>query len=255
MRLTRIYVPASNGKLMAGVEAELPQTAGEHVTRVLRLRIGAAITLFDGLGGEWSAQITSIARTNVRARCIEHSAVERESPLTITLLQSLARGEKMDWVIQKATELGVARIIPLTAERSVVQIDDERAPRRLAHWQAVAASACEQSGRNRLPVISGPLAFAAACNADLPSARLVLDPEASRPLASALGDETQVAVLIGPEGGLTTTELDGAQHSGFVSVSLGPRVLRTETAAVAALTAIQLTAGDFGATGSIAIRS
>lgn len=244
MRLTRIYVPGVGGPLAAEREAELPPAAGEHVTRVLRLRIGAAITLFDGGGGEWSAEIISIARNRVRARCHAHSPIERESPLTITLLQSLARGEKMDWIVQKATELGVACIVPISTERGVVHIDEDREPKRLAHWQAVAASACEQCGRNRLPTISAPLALAAAMQMHLPQTRLTLTPEATARLATSVRTSPSIALLVGPEGGLTEHELHLSEARRFLAVNFGPRILRTETAAIAALAALQLLAGD-----------
>ena len=179
--------------------------------------------------------------------------IERESPLRVTLLQALARGEKMDWVLQKATELGVARIVPVATERSVVQLDGERAGRRLEHWQGIVASACEQCGRNRLPEVLAPQSLAAACQlaATSPaSVRLVLAPGATASLAAAASaaeaGASEVALLIGPEGGLSEAELRVAAQAGFVAVAMGPRVLRTETASIAALAVLQLVAGDFG---------
>ena len=245
MRLTRVFVSPAVARLAGGADIALPPGAGEHVARVLRLRVGDALTLFDGRGGEWSAQITAIAHSKVRARCLVHQDIERESPLAVTLLQSLARGEKMDWVVQKATELGVQRIQPVSAERSVVQIDDERAVRRLEHWQAVAAGACEQCGRNRLPRVDAPLGFAQACLVDPAATRLVLDADAGISLCSAVPGATAVVLLIGPEGGLTDAELALTQSRGFVPVRFGPRILRTETAAVAAIAALQVIAGDY----------
>ncbi len=244
MRLTRVFV--GDGGLRKSAQLELSPTASEHVARVLRLRAGAPITAFDGTGGEWLCRITAIVRNRVSIECLEHQDVERESPLAITLLQSLARGEKMDWVIQKATELGVSRIIPVSAERSVVQIDDERAATRLAHWRAVASSACEQCGRNRLPQIDAPLSIEAAGQSGLPGLRLVLAPGAAQSLAQLAAAATGVALLIGPEGGLTDAELASATALGFQAVSFGPRILRTETAAVAAIAALQIAQGDLG---------
>jgi 16S rRNA (uracil1498-N3)-methyltransferase len=189
----------------------------------------------------------------VTVRLGAHHAIERESPLQVTLLQALARGEKMDWVLQKATELGVARIVPVATERSVVQLDGERAGRRLEHWQGIVAAACEQCGRNRLPEVLSPRSLEAACElvATSPaSVRLVLAPGATASLAAAASAAeaggSEVALLIGPEGGLSDGELRLAAQVGFVAVAMGPRVLRTETASIAALGVLQLVAGDFG---------
>ena len=250
MREIRVYVP---GPLAAGADLPLPAQAASHVAKVLRLRAGAALTVFDGRGGEWEALVERVAGTTVTVRLGGHDAVERESPLRVTLLQALARGEKMDWVLQKATELGVARLVPVATERSVVQLDAGRAERRLEHWQGIVASACEQCGRNRLPEVLAPQSLAAACEQAAQSAarvRLVLAPEATASLATAAAAaETgvrEVTLLIGPEGGLSPAELRVAAQAGFVAVTLGPRVLRTETAAIAALSVLQLVGGDFG---------
>ncbi len=260
MRGIRVYVP---GPMGLDVALPLPAQAATHVTKVLRLRVGAALTLFDGRGGEWRSCIERVAGGTVTVRPVAHQPVERESPLRVTLLQALARGEKMDWVLQKATELGVARVVPVATERSVVQLDGERAERRLEHWQAVVASACEQCGRNRLPEVLAPCSFEAACAPPATPAaglRLVLAPGAGAALAAVASpvcpDGTagarEVALLIGPEGGLTDAELHSAAQAGFVAVSLGPRVLRTETAAIAALGVLQMLAGDFAAGGGSA---
>ena len=249
MRLTRIHIPSPEGAstpapLAAGREVELPAAAGEHVARVLRLRVGAAVVLFDGHGGEWAAEITSIARNRVRALCRNHNPVERESPVAITLLQSLARGEKMDWIIQKATELGVHDIIPVSSERSVVHMDEQRESKRLAHWQAIAASACEQCGRNRLPELSPPMALPNALELQLPNMRLTLSPAAVVRLRDVVNTPQAIALLVGPEGGLTEQECAHSEARGFRAVRFGPRILRTETAAVAAIAALQLLTGD-----------
>ncbi len=250
MRDIRVHVP---GPLAPGQDLALPAQAAAHVTRVLRLRAGAELTVFDGRGGEWDAVLAPASGKVVTVRLGAHHAVERESPLRVTLLQALARGEKMDWVLQKATELGVARIVPVATERSVVQLDDERAARRLEHWQGIVASACEQCGRNRLPEVLPPQSLARACQlaATSPaSVRLVLAPGASASLAAAASaaeaGASDVALLIGPEGGLSEAELRVAALAGFVAVAMGPRVLRTETASIAALGVLQLVAGDFG---------
>jgi 16S rRNA (uracil1498-N3)-methyltransferase len=240
----------SRAPLEPGVASLLDPTTAEHVVRVLRLRAGAPLTLFDGRGGEFEGEIESIGRSGVRVAVGPHLPVERESPLAVTLLQGISRGERMDLVIQKATELGVRRIVPLEAERSVVRLDADTRGRRVAHWNAVAVSACEQCGRNRLPLIAppGPLALALAPEAD-GAVRLILDPLAARGLVSLLGTGTApVVVLIGPEGGLAEGERAAALAAGFVGCSVGPRILRTETAAIAALAAIQAIAGDLGGT-------
>jgi 16S rRNA (uracil1498-N3)-methyltransferase len=255
MRNTRLHLPGPWAVPLAeGLEIDLPAAAAQHVATVLRLRPGAPLTLFDGQGGEWAASVLATDRRGARARVGAHDPVERESPLAITLLQGLARGERMDQVVQKATELGVARILPIAAERSVVQLGEARAERRIAHWQAVAASACEQCGRNRVPEILPPLALAACGAAPLPALRWVLDPATGRALPEAVATAQtsttglrEVALLVGPEGGLSDTELALAARLGFEPVRLGPRVLRTETAGLAALAALQALAGDFGA--------
>jgi len=250
MRDIRVHVP---GALAAGQEVSLPAQAAAHVSKVLRLRPGAELTVFDGRGGEWDAILGPSSGKAVTVRLGAHHAIERESPLHVTLLQALARGEKMDWVLQKATELGVARLVPVATERSVVQLDGERAGRRLEHWQGIVASACEQCGRNRLPEVLPPQSLAAACDlaATSPaSVRLVLAPGATASLAAAASaaeaGASDIALLVGPEGGLSEAELRVAAQAGFVAVAMGPRVLRTETAAIAALAVLQLAAGDFG---------
>jgi 16S rRNA (uracil1498-N3)-methyltransferase len=252
MRDVRVFV---DGPLTADAVVRLPASAADHVAKVLRLKPGALLTVFDGRGGEYDAELLSVARAGVELRVGTHHPVERESPLRVTLLQSLARGEKMDWIVQKATELGVEAIVPLDAERSVVQLEGGRAERRVAHWQAVAVAACEQSGRNRIPRIDVPHGLDAACRhcAGRAQFRWMLVPGTPRPLAAAseavAGPCASVALLVGPEGGLTDAEQAVAARSGFEPVSLGPRVLRTETAGVAALAALQALAGDFGTRG------
>ena len=168
MRQIRLHIPQA---LQSGQLVELPTEVVRHVRQVLRLRDGAEVVLFDGRGGEYAAQLQDAGRAGVLARIGEHRAIERESPLSITLLQGVARGERMDFVVQKATELGVQRIVPVMTARCVVQLGAERADRRREHWLAVAASACEQCGRNRLPLISEPLTLAAACDAAAVDAR------------------------------------------------------------------------------------
>ena len=245
MRETRVYV---DSPLESGRRIPLSSQTAQHVAKVLRLRDGAALSVFDGHGGEYRA-ILRVSGREVTVEVGEHRSIERESPIRLVLLQALARGERMDFVIQKATELGVHRIIPVAAARSVVQLDAERSDKRMHHWQAVAAAACEQCGRNTLPRIDPPLSFEAALGAvSNIVCRAVLLPEASASLASAIAGTDQpreVALLVGPEGGLEETEVERALDCGFRAVRLGPRVLRTETAGLAALSALQGLAGDF----------
>ena len=243
MRVTRVFV---DQKLVSGKGIGLPEPAGLHLTRVLRLETGAIITLFDGTGGEYQGTLERDGK-KFWARVGAHDPVERESPLAITLLQGVARGERMDLIVQKATELGVARIIPVLAERSVVRVDSEKGARKLEHWQAVAVAACEQCGRNRVPEVSAPRSLGDAIAA-LPedSRRCLLAADATQPLAAAANTDTRhVALLIGPEGGLGDNEQRYAVANGFLAYRIGPRILRTETAGLAALAALQTLAGDF----------
>jgi 16S rRNA (uracil1498-N3)-methyltransferase len=242
MRLTRCYVPPP---LSAGDTRLLPEDVSTHVARVLRARAGELLTLFDGRGGEYDARIVAIERRGVRVQIDTHRTIERESALAVTLLQALARGERMDFIVQKATELGVAAIVVLPAERSRVRLDAQRLAQRCEHWRAVAVSACEQCGRNRVPSIQAAADLASACaQSDAASLRLLLALDAGRALTSLVQRASSVSLLIGPEGGFSDAELALAAQHGFESCRLGPRVLRAETAPLAALAAIQAVAGD-----------
>ena len=250
MRLTRIHVP---GPLTEDSEFVLPDQAGEHLTRVLRLEAGAKFTVFNGQGGEYSAVLLGSKAAGARsgkkivARLGRHEAIERESPLAITLLQGVARGERMDLIVQKATELGVSRIVPVLAERSVVKVDAKQRERKLEHWQSIAISACEQCGRNRLPEVGAPAALGDAIAA-LPagSLRCLLAADGAGSLAAAArGASAGIVLLIGPEGGLADNERQFARANGFEAYRMGPRILRTETAGLAALATLQALAGDF----------
>jgi 16S rRNA (uracil1498-N3)-methyltransferase len=246
VRLTRVFVEQ---RLVAGKGVGLPEQAGLHLTRVLRLAPGAPVTLFDGHGGEYAGTLERDGK-KWWAKVGSHDPVERESPLDITLLQGVARGERMDLIVQKATELGVARIVTVLAERSVVKVDAKQRDRKREHWQAVAVSACEQCGRNRVPGVSDPRSLGdaiAALPAD--SARCLLAAEGGESLAdfAARSRGKSVVLLIGPEGGIADNERMFALANGFVACRLGPRILRTETAGLAALAALQAVAGDFAA--------
>jgi 16S rRNA (uracil1498-N3)-methyltransferase len=244
MRLTRVFIDTP---LEPGTRITLEGNAASHVTRVLRLRVGAAVTLFNGQGGEYSASIDKAHGGSVTVAVGESHTIERESPLSVTLAQGVSRGERMDLVVQKATELGVSRLVPLLTERSIVQLDAQHAQRKLSHWRAIAAGACEQCGRNRLPEIAQPIALADFLRAAKSGASrgLLLAPEATQRIGGTLKSATAVSVLVGPEGGLSGEEQQAAIAAGFTPVRLGPRVLRTETAAIAALAVLQREFGDF----------
>jgi 16S rRNA (uracil1498-N3)-methyltransferase len=242
MRLTRVYVgtPVTPGKPLV-VEG----TAANHITRVLRLRSGEALTVFDGSGGEFGARIEEFRKESVILSVEEHRKVERESPLSLTLAQGISRGERMDWIIQKATELGASRIVPVFTKRSVVRLDEKQAERKLQHWRAITVAACEQCGRNRVPELTLPTDFFDVIPPDTSgSTRLLLSPSGDLRIDDLEEVGKGITVLIGPEGGLDDVEQEAAIRAGFKAVRLGPRVLRTETAAIAALTIIQRYFGD-----------
>ena len=233
--------------LSPGAHVELPEPVARHAVRVLRLPPGAPMTLFDGRGGEYLAHIERIERDRVYAVLAEWRDVERESPLAVTLVQALQAGEKMDFTIQKAVELGVRDIVPVESRRSVLRLSGDRAGKRVAHWQGVVASACEQCGRNQVPLVA-PLEKLENWLARPASGvlRLMLVPDAGQTLAEVEVEPAQpVQLLIGSEGGLDPQEVIAAQQAGFRGVRLGPRILRTETAGLAALSAMQVLWGDF----------
>jgi len=243
MRLTRIHCST---KLAAGTPVSLSGSAAQHLRRVLRARPGDEVVLFDGAGSEFHAVVASSDERSITLRVISRTAArETESPLPVTLIQGISRGERMDFVLQKATELGVTVIVPVTTERSVVRLDSGQAQRRLDHWRAITIAACEQCGRTVLPVLQ-PVATLTDClSRTHPGAtRVVLTPDGTRSLAHAAAGSRCVEMLIGPEGGLSAHEQEAAHRAGFVGATLGPRVLRTETAALVALTIVQLVAGD-----------
>lgn len=240
MRMIRAFVDAS---LAVGGRIPLPEDVAGHLVRVLRLGAGDACVLFNGDGRDYDARLVTAGKKSVEAEIGSAREVRNESPLRIVLVQGIARGEKMDWILQKATELGVAAIVPVHAERGEVRLDGERAGKRLRHWRSVVLSACEQSGRARIPAVAEPRALAQAL-ADLPAVRLLLDPEAEKPLPSTISDNA-CALAIGPEGGWSPSDMATLQAAGFVGARLGPRVLRTETAGLAAIAALQARAGDF----------
>ncbi|MBP5073855.1 16S rRNA (uracil(1498)-N(3))-methyltransferase [Pseudomonas chlororaphis] len=239
MRLSRFFIDAP---LSLG-EHELPEAQAHYIGRVLRMAEGDALQLFDGSGNEFRGKLLEVGKKRVVVQLDESFAGQVESPLQIHLGQGLSRGERMDWAIQKATELGVNEITPIFSERCEVRLKDERADKRLSHWRQVAASACEQCGRSRVPVIHPPVLLADWIKQTQADLKLVLHPVAE-PLVSHAKPAT-LAFLIGPEGGLSDAEVDQAQATGFLPARLGPRVLRTETAPVVALAVAQQLWGDF----------
>ncbi|MDD5295454.1 MAG: 16S rRNA (uracil(1498)-N(3))-methyltransferase [Rhodocyclaceae bacterium] len=230
--------------LLAHSTVDLPSTVAHHAERVLRLAPGDALTLFNGEGGEFPARLLALGKAP-RAELGEYIPDDRESPLPITLVQSLASGDKMDWVLQKAVELGAFAIVPVASQRSVVKLSGDRAQKRVEHWQKIVASACEQCGRNRLPDVAD-LRRLASHMAQAPepgTLRLILAPGAAlRP--ADLPRPAAVELLVGPEGGFTEDEVLAAGVAGYRALRLGPRILRTETAGLAALTALQVLWGD-----------
>lgn len=243
MRTIRIHV---DQPLTSGTELALPSQASEHVARVLRLTAGDAITLFNGDGNDYPSLIGSVGKREVVVQVQAQQPLQNESPLRLTLAQGVARGEKMDLIVQKATELGVARIVPLITERSEVKLDPARAEKRLAHWQAVAASACEQSGRARVPeVVAAQPLEAWVCSLDNDQAlRLALLPEGTLRGRDINFPSEGGLLVVGPEGGLGERDIHALTGAGFAGLVLGPRILRTETAGLAALAALQALHGD-----------
>lgn len=226
--------------------AELPEQAAHHAARVLRLKEGDAVSIFNGQGGECEARIIAIGKRGVEVEIVAWHPIERESPLQVVLAQAISAGEKMDYTLQKAVELGVGAIQPLASERSVVRLSGERAEKRVAHWQGVVIAACEQSGRNRVPEVAPirPL-FDWLGQPGRGGLRLMLSPDAPGGLRDLARPEGPVTLLIGPEGGFSAEESLAAQNQGFAPLRLGARILRTETAALAMLAAMQLQWGDF----------
>ncbi len=240
---TRLFVSRA---LINGTEIELGGDQARYLSRALRARVGDKVNVFDGDGAEWSAAVLQIGKNTVTLRIDDSHEAGTESPLKIHLVQGISRGERMDFVVQKATELGVKRITPVLTEYGVVKLDAVRAEKRRKHWQRIATSACEQSGRVRLPLIDTPITLKNWLG-DKPQridTELILSPNAATTLSSLQAPETKVCVLIGPEGGFSDGEYEDAEIAGFTAVSLGPRVLRTETAAIATLAVLQSLWGD-----------
>ena len=243
MRLTRVFVDLP---LAHGARVVLPESAGAHLVRVLRLHDGDACVMFNGDGHDYDARLLSAGKRGVEAEVHAVRVVDNESPLRLVLLQGIARGEKMDLILQKATELGVAAIVPVFADRTEVRLDGERLEKRTAHWRSVVASACEQSGRARIPELAAPRGLAEAAVAlDTEALKLTLDPlgEHRFNTLSPVG-VAGIVIGIGPEGGWSEKDRLILRNAGFSGLRLGPRVLRTETAGLAAIAALQAKFGD-----------
>ena len=242
-KLTRIY---SSQALAPGAVIALRDAAGRHLTQVLRAAAGDRVVVFND-GMEYTGEIVSLDKRGVSVKLATGGAVDRESPLPCVLAQAISSGERMDLTLQKATELGVAAIQPLFSERSVVRLDHERAAKRVEHWQEVVIAACEQCGRNKVPPVAAPQPVLEWLNALPPpddELRVLMSPHATQRLAE-LAPPARILLMTGPEGGFTELENEFAAKRGFMSLRLGPRVLRTETAALAALAAFNTRWGDF----------
>jgi 16S rRNA (uracil1498-N3)-methyltransferase len=239
--MTRCHV---DRPLPVGARVVLPESAANHLVRVLRLREGDARVLFNGDGNDCRARIAVAGKREVVVEILGLDPVDNESPFRITLLQGIARGEKMDLILQKATELGAAAIAPVLAERTEVKLDTERTEKRMAHWRSVILAACEQSGRAIIPLLAAPAALADAARATTDSLKLTLDPTGEHTLASLPTSAISAALAIGPEGGWSPRDRETLRAAGYTGLRLGPRVLRTETAGLAAIAALQSRYGD-----------
>ncbi|HIE90305.1 MAG TPA: 16S rRNA (uracil(1498)-N(3))-methyltransferase, partial [Methylophilaceae bacterium] len=244
MPKNRFYSPE---QLALGVTVKLPESAAIHAARALRMTEGDSAILFNGDGVDYVCILTTVKKSAVLAQVTDSTAVENESPLNITLLQGISSGDRMDYTVQKAVELGVKHIQPIATERSVVKLNPARTAKRLAHWQSVVHSACEQSGRAVIPQIATPISLNKwlANHPQNNTGRILLNPIGAKRLVELVKPNGEIQLLIGAEGGLSPNEIDMAETNGFQSVILGPRILRTETAALAAIASMHTVWGDF----------
>lgn len=240
----RFYI---NTPLTLGATIQLSDSAATHATRALRLSVGDSAVVFNGDGFDYQCKLASIKKNEVLAKITAVKLINNASPLHITLLQAISCGDRMDYTIQKAVELGVTNIQPITSQRSVVKLSAERAEKRTDHWQNIAISACEQSGRTLVPNVGSPLSLQQwlAASPKASNMRLLLNPIGATRLADLTKPNEEIQLLIGAEGGLTEAEIELAKSYGFQSIVLGPRILRTETAALATISALQTLWGDF----------
>ncbi|CAA0115829.1 Ribosomal RNA small subunit methyltransferase E [Halioglobus japonicus] len=240
MRITRIY---STQKLGSHTTVGLEPGPSRHLARVLRLGVGDHLILFDGHGGEYPGEITAVDKKQVEVRTGEHREIESESPLAIHLGIAVSRGERMDWLIQKSTELGVTALTPLLTEHTGVKLSGERATKKIQHWQQIAISACEQCGRNRPPEIHALQSAEQWLGSTVAEQKFVLHHRADT-IDASRSSPGSIALLVGPEGGLSEAEITAAEQAGYTALRLGPRVLRTETAPLAAIAILQAYWGD-----------
>jgi 16S rRNA (uracil1498-N3)-methyltransferase len=239
--MTRLYLPQP---LTVGATLDLPDEALRHLVQVLRMGKGERLTVFNGEGGEYAAELIEVGRRAARLRIEAHDPVSREAPLTVTIAQCVSKGERMDYALQKATELGAAAFAPLLSMRGVVKLDGERWEKKVEHWRGVVIGAAEQSGRTRVPAVAPPERFESYVAGERPGLKLILAPGGETRI-SALPAVGEITALIGPEGGFDDTELALAARHGWQRLALGPRILRTETAPVALLAALLARYGDY----------
>ncbi|MCL9683060.1 16S rRNA (uracil(1498)-N(3))-methyltransferase [Legionella maioricensis] len=241
MREIRIYQP---GEYHRGQLLELSPEAGQHVAVVLRMQPGEKLTLFCGDNREFAASIETVKKKHVMVRIDSVKEQSRESPLTIHLAQAVSKGERMELVMQKSVELGVSSITPLITERCAVKLDKERMTKKLHQWQGIVVAACEQSGRNQVPVVHPPVSLEHYVKATQAQLKFILHPACNASWRNYSVGQSDIALVIGPEGGLTDDEINLACRHEFLPLSLGPRILRTETAAITALSVLQAVGGD-----------
>jgi 16S rRNA (uracil1498-N3)-methyltransferase len=242
MRISRFFCPELN---ITHTQFSLPEAAHRHAVQVLRLKKGALINVFDGQGQEYEATLEQVSKRESVAVLGHKIESQNESPLEITLIQGISRGERMDYALQKAVELGVNKIIPVITERCNVQLSNGRAEKRLIHWKGVMVSACEQSGRCVLPELMTVMSLDEAMSINQQSSRIVLDPLAKQGFTT-LEKQQKISLLVGPEGGLSEQEINVVTEHNYQTVNFGPRILRTETATVAAIAVMQTLWGDLG---------
>jgi 16S rRNA (uracil1498-N3)-methyltransferase len=240
----RFYSPEN---LRMGSTVKLSDNTSIHATRVMRLNVGDKLFLFDGSGSDFECELVSVQKSATLAKVLREREVNNESPINITLLLGISSGDRMDIGIQKAVELGVNRIIPIKTERSLVKLDEEKAKKRVEHWQHIVIAACEQSGRAILPAVEMPVALSIFCAKPAKSnlLRITLDPLADKRLANINKPSGEIQLLVGAEGGLSANEIALASQQGFIGVQLGKRILRTETAPLAAIATMNTLWGDF----------
>jgi 16S rRNA (uracil1498-N3)-methyltransferase len=241
MRIPRLFIDMD---LTTGIKISLPDDKAHYLAHVLRMRSGDAIKLFNNTGFEFDSIIIDSTKKRAEVEVRKSVQINNESPLKITLCLAVARGQHMDYSIQKAVELGVHKIIPVMSEFSNVKLQADRVQNKMAHWQSIIVSAAEQSGRSRLPELFMPVSFSECITEKLPKTRLILHPVSEQTLSAITLDDKQIALMVGPEGGFSDTEVNEAKEKQTIPISLGPRILRTETAVVTALSNAQQLWGD-----------